>query len=77
MSVKVKGYEMTQKTQFIEIKLSKYVLFLTEIEIKTLLSLNPSLWEEAIRRGKSIKRARVGQARNNKVPGSPIGVVKG
>lgn len=44
--------------RYIEIKLTKCTLFLTEQELGHLLSHDVDLWREAIRRGKAILRAR-------------------
>jgi len=52
--------------RYVEIKLTKYTLFLTEQELHSLLSTNPALWQEAIRRGKAILRARKAEARSLK-----------
>ncbi|MCL6448263.1 MAG: hypothetical protein K6U04_08950 [Armatimonadetes bacterium] len=43
--------------QFITIKLTKCLLFLTEDEVLSLLRANPLIWERALRRGKFIRRA--------------------
>lgn len=42
--------------RFIEVRLTKHKLFLTEPELVNLLSRDPALWREAIRRGKHIRR---------------------
>lgn len=42
---------------YIEVRLTKCRLYLTEKEINSLLALNPVLWEQAIKRGKGITRA--------------------
>lgn len=44
--------------KFIEIKLTKCIVFLTENEISKLLQSNPELFMEGIKRGKAIKRKR-------------------
>lgn len=49
--------------KYVEIKLTKCTLFLTEQELQNLLSMNPVLWQEAIRRGKFILRQRKELAR--------------
>lgn len=54
--------------RYIEIKLTKYTLFLTERELQHLLSMNPELWVVAIRRGKHILRARASEARQARSP---------
>jgi hypothetical protein len=51
--------------RFIEIRLTKYKLFLTQPELVNLLSRDPALWAEAIRRGKRIKRGRAAERRKN------------
>lgn len=43
--------------KFIEIKLTKHSIFLTEEEIRTLLSNNPEVYKEGINRGKAFKRS--------------------
>lgn len=43
--------------KYIEIKLTKYRLFLTEQEITELLAKNPDRWAEWIKRGKAFTRA--------------------
>ncbi|MCL6612476.1 MAG: hypothetical protein K6T66_13125 [Peptococcaceae bacterium] len=52
--------------KYIEIRLTKYRLFLTEAELTALLAQNPELWAEAVRRGKAITRARAALKRNSK-----------
>lgn len=59
---------MTQKQHFIEIKMRRYTLLLTEIEMQNLLSPNPILWQEGIKRGKGILRAKTARARIGKLP---------
>ncbi|WP_338826274.1 hypothetical protein MTBGP_09770 [Moorella thermoacetica] len=49
--------------RYIEIKLTKYTIILTEKELLFLLSQDINLWREAIRRGKAILRARTERAR--------------
>lgn len=49
--------------RYLEIKLTKCTLFLTEQELVHLLSRDVDLWQEAIRRGKAILRARKERAR--------------
>lgn len=44
--------------RYIEIKMAKHTLFITEQELVHLLSRDMDLWREAIRRGKAILRAR-------------------
>lgn len=44
--------------KLIPVKMTKATLYFYEHELVRLLSLNPDLWREAIRRGKRIKRAR-------------------
>lgn len=43
--------------KFIEIKLTKHSIFLTEVEIRTLLSHHPEVYIEGIKRGKAFKRS--------------------
>lgn len=43
--------------QYIEIKLTKCRLFLTEAELQKLLSRDPALWKKALKRGKAVQRA--------------------
>lgn len=55
--------------KYVEIKLTKCTLFLTEHELQNLLyllSMNPVLRQEAIRRGKFILRQRKEIARREK-----------
>jgi hypothetical protein len=52
--------------RYIEIKLTKHTLFLTEQELNRLLSHDVDLWQEAIRRGKAILRARQAEQRGPK-----------
>lgn len=54
-------------SNFIEIRLTKCLLFLTESEITGLLSKDLDLWKEAIKRGKGISRARANASRPRKV----------
>ncbi|WP_338819592.1 hypothetical protein MTCOM_10930 [Moorella thermoacetica] len=56
--------------RYIEIKLTKHTLFLTEQELGHLLSRDVDLWREAIRRGKAILRARKERAREVKRNGA-------
>ncbi|MDF9408271.1 MAG: hypothetical protein A4E52_00436 [Pelotomaculum sp. PtaB.Bin013] len=51
------------RQKYVEIRLTKCRLFLTEPELQNLLSLNPLLWKEGIRRGKYILRARAAKGR--------------
>lgn len=44
--------------QYIEIKLTKCRLFLTEAELQKLLARDPALWRVALKRGKAVQRAR-------------------
>jgi len=48
---------------YIEIKLPKCRLFLTEREMLRLLNQDPDLWMLALKRGKGITRARQARAR--------------
>lgn len=43
--------------RYIEIKITKATLFLTESELINLLARDPPLWEKAIKRGKAFRRA--------------------
>jgi len=52
---------------YIEIKLTKQRLFLTENELMSLLATEPKLWQEALKRGKGIQRYRQAEAREMKV----------
>ncbi len=56
--------------RYIEIKLTKHTLFLTEHELVQLLSRDVDLWREGIRRGKAILRARKERAREVKRNGT-------
>jgi hypothetical protein len=51
--------------RFIEIRLTKYRIYLTETEINKLLSKDPLLWQEAIKRGKAIKRVETASKRKS------------
>lgn len=42
--------------KFIEIKLTKCIVLLTEHEIFTLLQMKPELFKEGVKRGKAVKR---------------------
>lgn len=42
----------------LEIRLPKCVIYLTEQELQSLLSRDPDLWREALRRGKAFTRSR-------------------
>lgn len=44
--------------RYIEIKLAKCTLFLTQEEIQKLLKNEPAIWGEALKRGKYILRSR-------------------
>lgn len=44
--------------EYIEIKLSRCRLYMTEAEITSLLAHDQKLWTEALRRGKVFTRAR-------------------
>jgi len=50
--------------KLIEITMTKYKLFLTEVEITKLLSSNLELWQMALKRGKGITRSRQEIKRN-------------
>lgn len=50
----------------VEIKLQKCLLVLTESELRSLLARDPALWELALRRGKSVLRARQQEQRGPK-----------
>ncbi len=54
--------------KFIEIRLTKYRIFLTEAEMVGLLESNLLLWQEAIMRGKAFQRARQTRERQVKAP---------
>lgn len=47
-----------KREKLIAIKMTKATLFLTEPELVQLLTKDPELWLEGIRRGKYVKRAR-------------------
>lgn len=47
----------------LEIKMTKCTLYLTEPELQSLLSRDPDLWREALRRGKAFTRSRQTQER--------------
>lgn len=49
--------------RLIEIKTTKAILFLTELELIKLLSRDPELWQKAIRRGKHFRRAAATEGR--------------
>jgi len=44
--------------KYIEVRMTKTTLYFTEAELSSLLAANKRLWQEAIRRGKMIKRAK-------------------
>jgi len=46
------------KRKYLEIRLTKCTLFLTEAELARLLAHEPATWQEAIRRGKAFLRKR-------------------
>jgi hypothetical protein len=46
------------RDKLIEVKLPKYTVFLTSNEIQSLLRQDVTIWQESIRRGKYILRAR-------------------
>lgn len=49
---------MLSNNRFIEIKMTKCTIFLTEVEFISLLAHDRDLWEKGLRRGKSFIRAR-------------------
>ncbi len=49
--------------RMLEIKASRCTLYLTEPELQSLLSRDPDLWREALRRGKAFTRSRQTQER--------------
>jgi len=51
---------------WIEIKMTKCVLVITEAELQKLLSRDPALWAEAIKRGKGTRRVRAARERAEK-----------
>lgn len=53
--------------KFLEIRLTKCRIFLTEQELTGLLSREPSLWAEALKRGKAISRTRAAAERQGKI----------
>jgi hypothetical protein len=55
--------------RLIEIRMTKTTLYLTEPELVRLLSRDPEIWREAIRRGKYIQRARKRREGKNREPG--------
>lgn len=57
-----------QQNCFIEIRMRRCRLFLTEAEIISLLAHNESLWTEALKRGKAFTRTRQASERQVKVP---------
>lgn len=52
--------------KYIEIRLTKCRLYLTEPELVRLLQRDPALWREAIRRGKWARRAAANERRELK-----------
>lgn len=60
--------------RFIEIKLQKYKIFLTEPEIMSLLAKDEKLWTEALKRGKAFTRARSAAGRNVKISPEKRGI---
>ena len=55
--------------KYLEIRLTKCRIFLTEQELTGLLSREPSLWAEALKRGKAFTRARTARERESKYRG--------
>ena len=51
------------ENRLIEVKMTKTTLYFTEAELVSLLRCNPTLWEEAIRRGKAVQRQRAAERR--------------
>lgn len=54
----------------VEIRLTKYSICLTELELESLLARDPELWVLAIKRGKGILRVR--QAKERQVERSRL-----
>lgn len=55
-----------KREKLIPVRMTKAILYLTESELVRLLSLNPELWQRAIRRGKRIKLERAAKRRQIK-----------
>lgn len=53
--------------KYVEIRLKRCRLFLTESELINLLARDPALWQEALRRGKAITRKEQANERNTKL----------
>lgn len=60
--------------KYIEIKLSRCRLFLSEAEIASLLAHDQRLWTEAMKRGKEITRARNAAGRQAKISPEKRGI---
>lgn len=58
---------LENKMAWLEIRLSKCRLYLTEAELRSLLAMDPELWAEAIRRGKGIQRSQTAAKRQAKI----------
>lgn len=58
--------------QFIQIKLTKCVLFLAEGELLSLLRRDPALWGTSLTRGKALTRARIADSRECKAKARPL-----
>lgn len=61
--------------EFLEIKISRCRLFLTETEIISLLARDPELWRQALKRGKGIIRTRGTERREVKIKGGCHGTL--
>ncbi len=57
----------------IEIRLPRYLLVLTEQELRRLLERNPDIWAAALKRGKAVIRARKARARSKTAGGKEKG----
>lgn len=52
------------RIRYVEVRLTKCLIVLTEAEFNGMLQKDPALWEQAIRRGKVILRHRAAEKRN-------------
>lgn len=53
-------------SQYLEIKIQRCLVLLTEKELLTLLARDPNLWALALRRGKGVMRSRAAREREPK-----------
>jgi hypothetical protein len=56
------------RSDYVEVQLAKCLVVLTKDEFQKLLQKDPNLWEQALKRGKAIRRVLSTEGRPGKMP---------